>query len=78
MNPPDGYIPIRTPARKLTATPTPMASLGGFKMMQTPERSATNTTVQDLQPQGNLPLMKPDDLQYFNKLLVSYYNICLI
>lgn len=47
-----------------------MASLGGFKMMQTPERGASNN-VQDLQPQGNLPLMKPDDLQYFNKLLVS-------
>ena len=70
LPPPDGYIPIRTPARKLTATPTPMASLGGYAIPKTPERSAVNNA-QDLQPQGNLPLMKPDDLQYFNKLLVK-------
>lgn len=68
LPPPDGYIPIRTPARKLTATPTPMASMQGFKMMQTPDRNQAKE-VPDLQPSGNLPLMKPDDLQYFNKLL---------
>lgn len=74
--PPDGYIPIRTPARKLTATPTPMQSMmaagAGFRIMDTPERGAmaTSSLLPDLQPQGgDLPLMKPDDLQYFNKLL---------
>jgi splicing factor 3B subunit 1 len=68
---PDGYIPIRTPARKLLATPTPMNSIGAFKIMATPDRNAKED-VQDLQPTGaNLPLMKPDDLQYFNKLLVG-------
>lgn len=76
LPPPDGYVPIRTPARKLTATPTPMHSLGmaagGFKMMATPDRQGTATLMPDLQPKdptGQLPLMKPDDLQYFNKLL---------
>ena len=72
LPPPDGYVPIRTPARKLTATPTPMHNLGagGFKMMATPDRSGTAAQLMpDLQPNGNLPLMKPDDLQYFNKLL---------
>jgi splicing factor 3B subunit 1 len=71
LPPPDGYVPIRTPARKLLATPTPMNSIGAFKIMATPERNVKED-VQELQPQGaNLPLMKPDDLQYFNKLLVS-------
>lgn len=67
---PDGYIPIRTPARKLQATPTPMHNLGqaGFKMMQTPDRNQVNSAIPDYQPAGNLPLMKPDDLQYFSKL----------
>ena len=72
LAPPDGYVPIRTPARKLTATPTPMHGMaaGGFKMMATPDRQGTATLLPDLQPGGgNLPLMKPDDLQYFNKLL---------
>jgi splicing factor 3B subunit 1 len=71
LPPPDGYIPIRTPARKLTATPTPMINMGnvGFKMMATPDRQGVASVIPDYQPQGNLPLMKPDDLQYFNKLL---------
>ena len=75
LPPPDGYVPIRTPARKLQATPTPMQNqmggmLGGFKMMATPDRQGVANLLPDYQPQGaNLPLMKPDDLQYFNKLL---------
>lgn len=72
LPPPDGYVPIRTPARKLTATPTPMQNAGmnaGFRMMQTPDRQGVSQSLPDLQPGGNLPLMKPDDLQYFNKLL---------
>lgn len=66
--PPDGYVPIRTPARKLQATPTPMnnqlGGMGGFKMMATPDRQGVANLLPDYQPQGaNLPLMKPDDLQ---------------
>jgi splicing factor 3B subunit 1 len=69
--PPEGYVPIRTPARKLMATPTPMNNMAnmGFKMMATPDRQGVASLIPDYQPQGNLPLMKPDDLQYFNKLL---------
>lgn len=67
LQPPAGYIPI-TPSRKLTATPTPStASQIGFRM-QTPD---TKTHVVDLQPNANLPVMKPDDMQYFDKLLVD-------
>ena len=66
-----GYVPIRTPARKLTATPTPMAGTPmGFRM-QTPDNKVS---VVDMQPKGNLPLLKPDDMQYFDKLLVSFSN----
>ena len=63
-------MPIRTPARKLTATPTPMAGTPmGFRM-QTPDNKVS---VVDMQPKGNLPLLKPDDMQYFDKLLVSVF-----
>jgi len=76
MQPPAGYVPIRTPARKLLATPTPMAGTPMGFHMQTPD---SKTTVVDLQPKGNLPMMKPDDMQYFDKLLVSilvaYYSL---
>jgi splicing factor 3B subunit 1 len=68
LQPPAGYVPIRTPARKLAATPTPLAGTPmGFRM-QTPD---SKTQIVDLQPKGNLPMMKPDDMQYFDKLLVD-------
>ena len=66
LQPPTGYIPIRTPARKLIATPTPMAGTPQGFRMQTPDNK---TSVVDMQPKGNLPMMKPDDMQYFDKLL---------
>lgn len=66
LQPPAGYIPIRTPARKLTATPTPLGGISGF-YIQTEDRSAK---LMDGQPAGNLAIMKPEDAQYFDKLLV--------
>ena len=72
LQPPTGYIPIRTPARKLTATPTPMlgATPQGFYMQtETLDKSAKFV---DNQPKGqNLPFLKPEDAQYFDKLLVD-------
>ncbi|XP_076460472.1 splicing factor 3B subunit 1-like isoform X1 [Babylonia areolata] len=71
LQPPAGYVPIRTPARKLIATPTPLVGVGGTPTgfrMQTPDHK---TGVVDMQPKGNLPMMKPDDMQYFDKLLVE-------
>nr|CAG4648472.1 EOG090X00GC [Polyphemus pediculus] len=71
LPPPANYIPLRTPARKLTATPTPLAggpSAGGFYMQQE-DKSAKYL---DTQPKGgNLPFLKPEDAQYFDKLLVD-------
>lgn len=63
-----GYIPIRTPARKLTATPTPIAGTPQGFFIQTEDKSAKYI---DNQPKGNLPFMKPEDAQYFDKLLVE-------
>ena len=40
-----------------------------FLLMQQEDRSAK--LVED-QPPGNLPYLKPDDVQYFDKLLVSW------
>ncbi|KAF7989065.1 hypothetical protein HCN44_007375 [Aphidius gifuensis] len=68
LQPPVGYIPIRTPARKLTATPTPMAGTPQGFFIQTEDKSAKYI---DNQPKGNLPFMKPEDAQYFDKLLVD-------
>ncbi|XP_038862861.1 splicing factor 3B subunit 1 isoform X2 [Salvelinus fontinalis] len=67
LPPPAGYVPIRTPARKLSATPTPMGGMTGFHMQQE-DRSMKQ--IND-QPSGNLPFLKPDDIQYFDKLLVE-------
>ncbi|XP_034002369.1 splicing factor 3B subunit 1 isoform X1 [Trematomus bernacchii] len=67
LPPPAGYVPIRTPARKLSATPTPMGGMTGFHM-QVEDRT---TKQMNDQPSGNLPFLKPDDIQYFDKLLVE-------
>uniref|UniRef100_A0AAV2K065 Splicing factor 3B subunit 1 n=1 Tax=Knipowitschia caucasica TaxID=637954 RepID=A0AAV2K065_KNICA len=67
LPPPAGYVPIRTPARKLAATPTPIGGMTGFHM-QVEDRT---TKQMNDQPSGNLPFLKPDDIQYFDKLLVE-------
>ncbi|XP_076824683.1 splicing factor 3B subunit 1-like [Clavelina lepadiformis] len=67
LSPPAGYMPIRTPARKITATPTPMGGTTGFHI-QVEDKSMKGITDQ---PTGNLPFLKPDDIQYFDKLLVE-------
>lgn len=69
LPPPAGYIPIRTPARKLTATPTPMVNTPQGFFIQQEDKTAKYI---DNQPKGqNLPFMKPEDAQYFDKLLVD-------
>lgn len=70
LPPPQNYVPLRTPGRKLTATPTPMSGQTptGF-FMQIEDKSAK---FMDNQPKGqNLPFMKPEDAQYFDKLLLD-------
>ncbi|KAL4443434.1 hypothetical protein ABPG75_011171 [Micractinium tetrahymenae] len=62
---PPGYEPIRTPARKLMATPTPF---GGTPLYQIPEEDRGQAYDVPKQLEG-LPEMKPEDQQYFGKLL---------
>ncbi|CAG9585452.1 unnamed protein product [Danaus chrysippus] len=76
LPPPAGYVPIRTPARKLTATPTPLAGTPIGFFMQTEEvggSAAAAARLLDPQPKGSqqLPFMKPEDAQYFDKLLID-------
>jgi len=66
LDPPANYKPIRTPARKIAWTPTPLAGDGGFMMT---EDDATSRPVELEQPSGNLPAIKPEDKPYFEALL---------
>ncbi|KAK6351950.1 U2 snRNP component prp10 [Orbilia javanica] len=73
LEPPAGYMPIRTPARKLLATPAPMASasgVGGF-MMQDPENAKLlgKQLPTDIPGVGDLQFFKPEDMAYFGKLV---------
>ena len=64
---PESYVPIRTPARKLTATPAPYGGqTPGFYQMPDEDRGQ-QFDVPDM-PEG-LPNMKPEDYQYFGSLL---------
>uniref|UniRef100_A0A914ZAI7 Splicing factor 3B subunit 1 domain-containing protein n=1 Tax=Panagrolaimus superbus TaxID=310955 RepID=A0A914ZAI7_9BILA len=75
--PPASYIPLRTPSRKLFATPTPMhGSAHGFSMQATPARGQGTdqglAAILDTQPKDKeLPALKPEDMQYFDKLLMD-------
>lgn len=66
LEPPPGYVPIRTPARKLTATP---ASYDGMTPLYgIPEEDRAQAFDVPISVEG-LPDMKPEDQQYFGKLL---------
>jgi splicing factor 3B subunit 1 len=75
LQPPASYNPIRTPARKLLATPTQYGGATGFMMAPTPERGGAGEKIgaggiMDTQPKDkDLPALKPEDIQYFEKLL---------
>lgn len=64
---PASYVPIRTPARKLTATPAPYGgATPGFYAMPDEDRGQA-FDVPDTP--ADLPNMKPEDYQYFAPLL---------
>ncbi|KKZ63499.1 hypothetical protein EMCG_02230 [[Emmonsia] crescens] len=73
LEPPPGYAPIRTPARKLTSTPAPIPSTSGFGgfMMQEPEnaRAMGKQLPTDIPGVGDLQFFKAEDMQYFGKLV---------
>ena len=72
LKPPDTYVPIRTPARKVMATPTPMGGGATLLYMQPAEQAAGGAggLLGDVPatPSG-LPFVKPEDYQYFAPLL---------
>ncbi|KAI9187378.1 hypothetical protein LWI28_027435 [Acer negundo] len=65
LDPPASYVPIRTPARKLLATPTPL----GTPLYQFPEENCGQRFDVPKEVPGGLPFMKPEDYQYFGALL---------
>ncbi|KAI9835149.1 MAG: U2 snRNP component prp10 [Sarea resinae] len=73
LEPPPGYAPIMTPARKLTSTPAPMASASGYGgfMMQEPEnaRAMGKQLPTEIPGVGDLQFFKAEDMAYFGKLV---------
>jgi len=65
--PPSGYMPIRTPARKLLATPTPMAAGFAIQGAHGGVDAAAYGVAKNMP--ADLPEIKPEDMQYFEKLL---------
>lgn len=84
IRPPQNYVPLRTPGRKLLATPTPMTMTAQGFQMEIPIEQRQDATVQDIREAygvplaptgsetgaaGDLPYIKPDDMQYFGRLM---------
>lgn len=73
LDPPPGYAPIRTPARKLMSTPAPVASSSGYGgfMMQEPEnaRAMGKQLPTEIPGVGDLQFFKAEDMAYFGKLV---------
>mmetsp|Transcript_103484 Transcript_103484/g.299412 ORF Transcript_103484/g.299412 Transcript_103484/m.299412 type:complete len:1271 (+) Transcript_103484:141-3953(+) len=82
--PPKNYVPLRTPGRKLLATPTPMAMTPQGFQMDIPVEQRQDASIQDIREAygvplapttgetgeaGSLPYIKPEDMQYFGRLM---------
>ncbi|KAJ2275663.1 U2 snRNP component prp10 [Coemansia sp. RSA 2526] len=70
MDPPASYMPIRTPARKLTATPAPLHP-DGFHMAEHASVHPELDVPKEVPGIGALPFFKQEDMQFFGKLLES-------
>ncbi|KAI9099335.1 armadillo-type protein [Phlyctochytrium arcticum] len=69
LEPPATYVPIRTPARKLVATPTPMAGTSGFVMQEEVHGAPMYDALPEIPGVGGLQFFKPEDMQHFAKLM---------
>lgn len=67
LEPPANYAPIRTPIRRLQQTPTPQMATG-FRIQI---EDKTVKSFNDQPNGGNLPFLKQEDIQYFDKLLTE-------
>lgn len=69
MEVPADYEPLRTPNKKLLETPTPLSFTPGFSIQETPisldAYGISDTGASD----GSMPHIKPEDYQYFGKLM---------
>lgn len=82
MRPPASYIPVRTPGRKLLATPTPMGMTPAGFQMEVPVEQRADASIQEIREAygvplapteaetgpGALPFIKPEDMQFFGRL----------
>merc|ERR1719424_137952 len=73
LKPPDAYVPIRTPARKLMATPTPGVGATPLYTLPTEQPGAFGSDVPATP--SSMPFVKPEDYQYFAPLLKEYDEI---
>ncbi|KAK0530389.1 U2 snRNP component prp10 [Tilletia horrida] len=74
VEPPPDYAPVRNPARKLLEKPVPLAGGGGFMMQdEAATRAQLEAVIPDLPTDipgvGQLAYFKPEDQQYFDKIL---------
>ncbi|KAK9478770.1 armadillo-type protein [Lipomyces japonicus] len=72
LEPPSGYVPIMTPARKLQATPAQTGAGGGFVMMEDTTALSQGLAKQlptDIPGVGPLQFFKEEDMKYFGKLV---------
>jgi splicing factor 3B subunit 1 len=81
VDPPASYVPIMTPSRKLLSTPTPMnanslssADGSGPQMYEMPSSGegsvgGAGTGLNMPANMGDLPELKPEDYQFFGRLL---------
>jgi len=84
MRPPSSYVPLRTPGRKLLATPTPMSMTPQGFQMEIPVEQRQDASIQDIREAYGVPLamtssesgeasalpyIKPEDMQYFGRLM---------
>lgn len=69
LDPPAGYVAIRTPARKLIATPTPLATPGFQILGEEGSLKKSGLDAPELPEALQGISMKPDDYQNFAKIL---------
>ncbi|KAJ1729808.1 U2 snRNP component prp10 [Coemansia sp. Benny D160-2] len=68
LEPPASYMPIRTPSRKLMATPAPLHGADGFHFGEETKHPEI-ALPSEIPGVGALPFFKQDDMQFFGKLL---------
>lgn len=70
LEPPPGYAPRIAPARRVAATPAPSGLAGGFMMQESVNPNMMGKQLPtDIPGVGDLQVFKPEDMQYFGKLV---------